>query len=101
LGDTILPSITRSSIIELAKDRNVRVSERKISIDEVFTEGKECFVSGTAAGATPIESLTYKDKKVVFNGGKVGELTAELRDTLKGIQYGTIPDTKGWMVKVV
>ncbi|GHU60709.1 branched-chain-amino-acid aminotransferase [Spirochaetia bacterium] len=101
LGDTILPGITRSSIIELAKDRKVTVSERQITIDEVFAEAKECFVSGTAAGATPIESLTYHGKKAVFNGGKVGELTAELRDTLKGIQYGARPDTKGWMVRVI
>jgi branched-chain amino acid aminotransferase len=101
LGDTILPGITRSSIIELAKDRQVRVSERQISIDEVFAEGRECFVSGTAAGATPIASLTYQGRKAVFNNGQVGELTACLRDTLKGIQYGTLPDPKGWMVKVL
>ena len=101
LGDTILPGITRSSIIELARDRNIKVSERKISIDEVMDQAKECFVSGTAAGATPIESLTHKGKKVVFNEGKTGELTAELRDTLKGIQYGTIPDTKGWLTQVI
>jgi branched-chain amino acid aminotransferase len=101
LGDTILPGITRSSIIELARDRNVTVSERQIAIDEVFSEARECFVSGTAAGATPIESLTYRGKKAVFNNGKVGDLTAELRDTLKGIQYGALPDTKGWMTRVV
>jgi branched-chain amino acid aminotransferase len=101
LGDTILPGITRSSIIELARDRKVQVSERKIAIDEVLAETKECFVSGTAAGATPIESLTCQGKKVIFNGGKTGELTAEIRDTLKGIQYGTIPDTKGWMTRVI
>ncbi|MDR3114291.1 MAG: branched-chain-amino-acid transaminase [Treponema sp.] len=100
LGDTILPGITRASIIELARDQGVQVSERKIPIDEVFAEGKECFVSGTAAGATPLESLTYQGKKVVFNKGKTGALTAMLRDTLKGIQYGTLPDTKGWMVQV-
>lgn len=100
LGDTILPGITRASIIELARDQGVQVSERKIAIDEVFAEGKECFVSGTAAGATPLESLTYQGKKVVFNHGRTGALTAMLRDTLKGIQYGTLPDTKGWMVKV-
>lgn len=100
LGDTILPGITRSSIIELAKDRGIKVVERKISIDEVLSQGRECFVSGTAAGATPIASLTYGGKKVVFNNGKVGEFTAEIRDTLKGIQYGILPDTKGWMVKV-
>ncbi|MDR2144234.1 MAG: branched-chain-amino-acid transaminase [Treponema sp.] len=101
LGDTILPGITRSSIIELARDRGVKVSERKISIDEVVESAGECFVSGTAAGATPLESLTWQGKKTVFNGGKVGELTAEIRDTLKGIQYGTLPDTKGWMLKVL
>jgi branched-chain amino acid aminotransferase len=100
LGDTILPGITRASIIELARDRKVKVSERNISVDEVFAEGKECFVSGTAAGATPIESLTHNGKTVVFNDRNVGELTAELQRTLKGIQYGTLPDTKGWMVKV-
>jgi branched-chain amino acid aminotransferase len=100
LGDTILPGITRASIIDLAGDRKVRVTERKISIDEALSETKECFVSGTAAGATPLESLTYKGKKAIFNGGKVGELTAEIRDTLKGIQYGSIPDTKHWMTPV-
>jgi len=100
LGDTILPGITRASIIELAKDKGVKVSERKISIDEVLEQTKECFVSGTAAGATPITSLTYQGKKAQFNNGKDGEFTTDIRDTLKGIQYGTLPDTKGWMVKV-
>jgi len=100
LGDTILPGITRSSIIELARDQGVKTSERGISIDEVLAETKECFVSGTAAGAVPITSLTWQGKKTVFNNGKEGELTIEMRNTLKGIQYGTVPDTKGWMVKV-
>jgi branched-chain amino acid aminotransferase len=101
LGDTILPGITRSSIIELARDRRVKVSERRISIDEALEETRECFVSGTAAGATPISSLTHGKKKAVFNRGKVGELSADIRDTLKGIQYGTLPDTKGWLVRVL
>jgi branched-chain amino acid aminotransferase len=100
LGDTILPGITRASIIELARDHGVKVAERKISVDEALGEAGECFVSGTAAGATPIASLTFQGKKVIFNEGKVGELTAHLRDTLKGIQYGTLPDTKGWLVRL-
>jgi branched-chain amino acid aminotransferase len=94
-GKYFHPPRKKGSITELARDRNVKVSERKISIDEVFEEGKECFVSGTAAGAMPIESLTYQGKKVLFNNGKTGELTAEIRDTLKGIQYGIFCDTKG------
>jgi branched-chain amino acid aminotransferase len=101
LGDTILPGITRASIIELAKDKGVKVLERKISIDEVLEETKECFVSGTAAGATPITSLTYQGKKAQFNNGKDGEFTTDIRDMLKGIQYGTLPDTKGWMTQVI
>jgi branched-chain amino acid aminotransferase len=100
LGDTILPGITRLSILELASDRGVKTEERKISIDEALSEAKECFVSGTAAGATPISSLTYKGKKAVFGDGKPGELTGELQKTLKGIQYGVLPDTKGWMKAV-
>ena len=100
LGDTILPGITRASIIELARDKKVKVSERKISIEEALSETAECFVSGTAVGATPLCSLTYNGKKTIFNNGKVGDFTAVIRDTIKGIQYGLLPDTKGWMVKV-
>jgi branched-chain amino acid aminotransferase len=100
LGDTILPGITRASIIELARDKGIKVSERQISIDEAMEETKECFVSGTAAGATPLTSLTYQGKKAVFNNGNIGEFTADIRDTIKGIQYGKLPDTKGWMVPV-
>ncbi|MDR2343781.1 MAG: branched-chain-amino-acid transaminase [Spirochaetaceae bacterium] len=99
-GDTILAGITRESIIELARDRGVNVSERRISIDEAMSESRECFVSGTAAGATPIESLTYNGKTAVFSGGRCGDLTAEIHDTIKAIQYGKKPDTKGWMVRV-
>lgn len=100
LGDTILPGITRASIVELARDRGVKVSERRIAVEEALSEGAECFVTGTAAGVTPIESLTHAGKTAVFNGGKVGELTAALRDELKGIQYGRLPDSKGWMVRI-
>ena len=101
LGETILPGITRASIIALACDKGVKVSERRISIDEALEETKECFVSGTAAGATPITSLTYKGKKALFNEGKIGGFTSDIRDTIKGIQYGKLPDTKGWLVQVV
>ena len=101
LTDTILPGITRESIIELAHDRGLNVQERRITIDEALEETKECFVSGTAAGATPLSSLTYKGKKVRFNNGKIGELTSEIRDTIKGIQYGKLPDPKGWLTQVI
>ncbi|MCL1813294.1 MAG: branched-chain amino acid aminotransferase [Treponema sp.] len=98
LGDTILPGITRLSLMELARDRGVKVVERKIAIDEIFSEAKECFVSGTAAGAVPISSITHNGKKASFTFP--GELSSELQKTLKGMQYGLIPDTKGWLTKI-
>jgi branched-chain amino acid aminotransferase len=101
LGDTILPGITRASILELARDRGIKTSERKISIDEALEETKECFVSGTAVGATPISSLTWQGKKAIFNDGKPGAFTHEIRDTIKGIQYGALPDTKGWLTRII
>ncbi|MDR0501918.1 MAG: branched-chain-amino-acid transaminase [Treponema sp.] len=101
LGDTILPGITRASIIELARDRGVKTTERRVSIDEALEETKECFVSGTAAGATPLTSITYQGRKVIFNDSQTGEFTREIRDTIKGIQYGKLPDTKNWMVQVI
>jgi len=101
LGDTILPGITRASVIELARDMGAKVSERKIPVEEAMEDAKECFVTGTAAGATPVTSLTWQGKKSIFNNGKVGEFTVSIRDTIKGIQYGKLEDTKGWMVKVL
>jgi branched-chain amino acid aminotransferase len=97
LGDTILPGINRKSIIELARDMGEKVEERKVPIAEVMEKAEECFVTGTAAGVSYIESITWNDKTAVFNGGKQGELTTELQKTLKRIQYGAVEDTKGWM----
>jgi len=100
LTDTILPGITRKSILTLAEGLGVKTEERKISIDEVISEAKEAFVTGTAAGVAYIESITHKDKTVVFGDGKIMELTCTLLNTLKGIQYGAVPDKYNWMVNV-
>ena len=100
MGDTILPGITRESTIELARDLGMTVQERPISIDEIMANAKECFVTGTAAGLTPIESVTHNDKEVVFNNRHPGEVAVAIQKTLKGIQYGTIEDTKKWNYNV-
>ena len=100
LGDTILPGITRKSLIELAKDKGVNVEERKLPLEEVLAEGAECFVTGTAAGLTPITSLTHEGKKTSFAKGTPGELSLTLLKELKGIQYGVLEDRFGWMVPV-
>ncbi len=100
LGDTILPGITRASVIELARAEGVNVLERKISIQEVAKKCVECFVTGTAAGVTPIESITWNGKEYVFNNRKPGELGARIQAKLKGTQYGAIDDVRGWNVRV-
>lgn len=101
LGDTILPGITRASVIELAKQQGIPVEERKISIKEVMTKVDQCFVTGTAAGITHIESITHEGKEAVFNNRQPGETGKKLQHLLKGGQYGTIQDTNHWNYKVL
>jgi branched-chain amino acid aminotransferase len=100
LGDTILPGINRESVLTLAKDLGIRTVERQISIQEAQDQAQECFVTGTAAGVSFIESLTHQGRKATFNSGKIGELTTTLLQTLKGIQYGAMPDKHNWMYPV-
>ena len=101
LEDTILPGITRATVIQLAREHGVRAEERRVSVEEVFADGVECFVSGTAAGVTYFESLTHEGKVKTFGDGRMGELSRYLLKTLKGIQYGAAADTHGWMVSAL
>ena len=101
LEDTILPGINRKSIIVLAQEKGMKTEERRVSVREVFSKARECFVAGTAAGITPIESITHEGREAVFCGRAVGEATRELLRTLKGIQYGSLPDTHGWMMGIL
>jgi branched-chain amino acid aminotransferase len=100
LADTVLPGVTRKTIITIAQDKGVKVEERKISVEEVFSEATEVFVTGTATGVCYIDSLTHNRKKVVFGDGTMGETTHYFLKTLKGIQYGAIEDKHGWMFDV-
>jgi branched-chain amino acid aminotransferase len=100
LEDTILPGITRKSIITIAKDLGLKTEQRRISIDEAMSESKEVFVTGTAAGVAYIESITHQGKTAVFNNKKIGEISHTLLITLKGIQYGAKEDKYGWMIDV-
>ena len=97
LEDTILPGITRKSILALAREKGLATEERRISVKEAFSKAAECFVSGTAAGITSIESVTHDGKEAVFCGRQMGEVTRSLLKTLKGLQYGALQDTHGWM----
>jgi len=96
---TILPGITRKSIVELAKSRGYKVEERNVSIHEVM-EADEAFCCGTAVVVAPVGSVTYQGKKALFRDGKVGPVAQEMYDQLTGIQQGRIPDERGWNVKV-
>ena len=105
LTGSILPGITRKSIVELLKSEGYPVEERRISVDELaqaMADGtlEEAFGSGTAAVVSPIGALIYKDKEYVVNGGKIGTLTQHLYDTLTGIQWGKTEDKFGWTVEV-
>ncbi|MBQ8648306.1 MAG: branched chain amino acid aminotransferase, partial [Oscillospiraceae bacterium] len=61
---------------------------------------EEVFGTGTAAVVSPVKELTWKGESVQISGGQIGELTQKLYDTLTGIQWGKLPDEKGWIVKV-
>ncbi len=102
---TVLPGVTRRSIIELLKDWGYEVCEEHVAIADIMKAGhdgklEEVFGTGTAAVVSPVKELDWKGDKVFISGGKIGELTQKLYDTLTGIQWGKLPDTKGWIVKV-
>lgn len=100
LGDTILPGITRDSILQLARDRGIPCEERRIAIDDVLDNAQECFVTGTAAGITPLDSLTHQGKTTEFRGGGEEALGVQLLHELKGLQYGLVEDRHGWMYSI-
>lgn len=99
---TILPGITRKSVLVLAsKKLGLDAEERDISYKELFEDScTESFCTGTAAVITPIGSVTMEDKKRVFNNGEPGDITKKLYELLTGIQRLKIDDEFGWVVKV-
>lgn len=105
LHGSILPGITRDSIIKLLKHLNYEVEERLISIDELLEAHdkglfQEAFGTGTAAVISPIGTLKYKDKEIILNNNETGEVSQKLYDTLTNIQKGEIEDPFGWVMEV-
>ena len=106
LTGSILPGITRDSVIALAKKFGIKVSERLISVDEIIkahSDGmlKEVFGTGTAEVISPVGELMIGENTLVINDGKMGETTSLLYDTLTGIQNGTVKDDFGWTIKIL
>ncbi len=105
LDGTILAGITRDSVIQLCRERSLSVNERKIGIDEVLDGAasgrlKEIFGTGTAAIISPVGELYYQEKAIPIGGGRIGELSRTLYEELLALQYGDIPDTRGWIEKI-
>jgi branched-chain amino acid aminotransferase len=105
LSGTILPGITRDSVIRITKNWGHNVNERKISITEVIEglkSGKvlEVFGCGTAAIIAPVGLLHYKGTSHDVAEGKIGVLTQKLFDELTGIQCGERPDKYNWVVEI-
>ena len=102
---TILPGITRDSVLQLCRKWGMKVSERKLSIDEIIAASKngtlqEIFASGTAAVISPIGCLNYKGTDYKVADEKVGPVAQKLYDNLYGMQTGKVPDDMGWTVRL-
>ena len=105
LNGSILPGVTRRSVIQLLKEWGMNVVEREISIDEVARKYDSgdlfgIFGTGTAAVVTAVGWLTFKNKNMALNNGEPGKLAVKLFDEISSIQYGTKEDTHGWIYKV-
>jgi branched-chain amino acid aminotransferase len=105
LGGTVLPGITRRSVIALANEWDVDVEERRIPIEEVFDAHKsgsleEIFGSGTAAVISPVGLIHHKGKTIELDREKIGPFAQKMYDTITGIQYGKLDDPFGWVHQV-
>ncbi len=100
LDGSILPGITRDSVITLAKDTiGLEVLETNVTLTELY-DADEVFCTGTAVVVTPVGSITGLDGKHKIADGKMGQLTSKLRQLLTGIQRGDVSDEFGWLYPI-
>lgn len=105
LNGNILPGITRDSILHLAHEHGLTPVERPLALAEVLTgsgDGQivEAFACGTAAVVSPVVGIRTSEVSVPIGDGSPGRLTSAIRAHLTGIQYGTVPDSSGWLERV-
>ena len=106
LTGSILPGVTRDSVLHLVRDWGLKVTERSLPIDDVIEAAKtgklkEAFGTGTAAVISPVGQITYKGEDYVVANGKMGDLSQRLYNEIVGIQYGVKEDPYGWREKIL
>ena len=105
LTGTILPGITRASLLTLAREQGLTVREAPYSIDQWRADAQsgellECFACGTAAVVTAVGKVSSSEGDFIIGSGGPGQLTGRLKDALVAIQRGEAPDPHGWMMKL-
>ncbi len=105
LTGTILPGITRDTLIALLRDEGLTIREERYSIDQWRDDARsgrlvETMACGTAAVVTPVGKVAGRDGEFTIGSGGPGQLAGKLRDRLAGIQRGTAPDPHGWVLKL-
>ena len=106
LSGSLLPGVTRASLLQVATDLGIPVEERKISTQEWEEKAKsgeltEVFACGTAAVVTPVGTVKSESGQFQVSEGRTGEATMRLREHLTGIQRGAVEDTHGWLHTLV
>ena len=105
LSGTILPGITRDSVIALLHDLGYRVKEDRISIDELVSnyergELRECFGTGTAATVTHVRRIRYKDRTLELPPIEQRKVGVAVREKLLAVMTGRAPDPHGWVESI-
>lgn len=105
LEGSILPGVTRDSVIHLLKSWNLSVDERMVTMKEIYEAYKigtleEAFGTGTAAVISPIGELNWEGRIITVNNNQTGELARRIYKTITGIQKGEIADEFGWVIKI-
>ncbi|MDH2432252.1 branched-chain amino acid aminotransferase [Pokkaliibacter sp. MBI-7] len=104
LDSSFLHGVTRDSILTLARDLGMKVSERELSVDELLERaakpGTEAALSGTAAVLAPVGTLIHRGQDIAIGSGGVGTTTVRLRKALNDLQWGVSEDKFGWLTSI-
>ncbi|WP_286236601.1 branched-chain amino acid aminotransferase [Neptuniibacter halophilus] len=104
LDESFLHGVTRDSLLTLARDLGLKVSERRLTVEEMLERiakpGCEAALSGTAAVLAPVGTMIYQDQEYTVGNGGIGETTLKLRKALNDIQWGKAEDKHGWLTDV-